>query len=85
MTREQSTQIRQVEAIVDKLAEYEEHWQRPYNGCVFEPISDGLPRPAKSPEMFIADVKTFNTKVHDYALSLLNELKDKYLKIYTEL
>lgn len=85
MTREQSKQIRQIEAIVDKLSEYEEGWQRPYNNEVFEPISDILPRGTEASEAFRADVKVFNAKVHDYALGLLNELKDKYLKIYAEL
>lgn len=85
MTREQSKQIRQTEAIVDKLSEYVEGWERPYNKEAFEPISDNLPRGTETPEAFSADVKVFNAKVHDYALGLLNELKDKYLKIYAEL
>ncbi len=84
MTREQSIKIRQIEAIVDKLAEYEEVWRRPYNKEGFEPISDRLPRVVES-EAFSADVKVLNAKVHDYALGLISELKDKYLKIYAEL
>lgn len=85
MTREQSRQIRQIEAIVDKLAECEEIWQRPFNKESFEPISDNLPRSVEDSEAFSADVKVLNTKVHDYALGLINELKDKYLKIYAAL
>lgn len=85
MTREQSKQIRQIEAIIDKLAECEEIWRRPYNEEGFEPISDNLPRTVENSEAFSADVKVLNAKVHDYALGLISELKDKYLKIYTEL
>lgn len=81
MTREQSEKIREVERIVDYLCgkmddvtrlQTIEPLAKRIGGCI---VSGG----------YCEDVEAFNTKVQNYALSLLNELKDKYLKIYAEL
>ena len=81
MTREQSEKIREVEHIVDylcgKMDDVTRHQTieplaKRIAGCV---VSGG----------YCEDADAFNTKVQDYALGLLNELKDKYLKIYAAL
>ena len=82
MTREQSQTIRKVECIVDYLCDMvdcmtDNNNFRPLNICI-----NGTVLPY---EGYREDVEVFNKKVHDYELNLLNELKDKYLKIYAEL
>lgn len=57
----------------------------PSNLQKFAPLSNQTRGTVLRNEEYRKDVEAFNTKVHDYALGLLNELKDKYLKIYAEL
>lgn len=85
MTREQSKQIQRIEGIVDSLSECVDFMTAPSNLQKFAPLSFSTKGTALPTEEYCEDVKAFNTKVHDYALGLLNELKDKYLKIYAEL
>ena len=85
MTREQSKQIRQIEDIVDALSERGDIMTAPSNLQKVAPLSFSTKGTALPTVEYCEDVKAFNTKVHDYALGLLNELKDKYLKIYAEL
>ena len=85
MTREQSKQIRQIEGIVDALSRSVDVMTAPTNLRKFAPLSNLIGGSVSPNEEYCKDVEAFNTKVHDYALGLLNELKDKYLKIYAEL
>jgi hypothetical protein len=85
MTREQLKQIRQIEDIVDALSGSVDIMTAPTNLQKFAPLSNLINGWVSPNEEYCEDVKAFNTKVHDYALGLLNELKDKYLKIYAEL
>jgi len=82
MTREQSKEIQEVERIIDYLCNKV--------GCMtaddgFTPISDYIHGSLSPNDDYRKDVEVLNRKVHDYELGLLNELKDKYLKIYAEL
>ena len=82
MTREQSKKIQEVERIIDYLCNKVD--------CMianddFAPISDYIHGSLSPNDDYRKDVEAFNAKVHDYELGLLNELKDKYLKIYAEL
>lgn len=85
MTREQSKQIRQIEDIVDKLSECVESMTSPLNLQKIAPLSNSIRGSVSPNEEYCKDVEALNTKVHDYELGLLNELKDKYLKIYAAL
>ena len=85
MTREQSKQIRQIEGIVDVLSECVHIMTIEHNSQKFAPLSNSIKGSVSPNEEYCEDVEAFNKKVHDYALGLLNELKDKYLKIYAEL
>lgn len=85
MTREQSKQIRQIEKIVDRLSECVDFMTVPANLQKFAPLSKFDNGSILLDEEYCEDVEAFNKKVHDYALGLLKELKDKYLKIYAAL
>lgn len=84
MTREQSQKIQEVERIIDYLCS-RANGMTPPCPYAFEPLTERIGGFTMSNEGYREDVKAFNTKVHDYALGLLNELKDKYLKIYAEI
>lgn len=82
MTREQSKKVQEVEHIIDYLCDKV--------SCMtvndgYSPPTDYIHGSLSSNDEYLKDVEAFNKKVHDYALGLLNELKDKYLKIYAEL
>ena len=85
MTREQSKQIQRIEGIVDSLSECVDFMTAPSNLQKFAPLSNSIRGSVSPNEEYRKDVEVFNTMVHDYALGLLNELKDKYLKIYAKL
>lgn len=85
MTRKQSRQIRQIKYIVDALSKCVDFMTAPSNLQNFAPLTPPPEVIVLLPDECCKDVEAFNTKVHDYALGLLNELKDKYLKIYAEL
>jgi hypothetical protein len=85
MTREQSRQIRQIEYIVDALSECVDFMTAPSNLQKFAPLTPSPKVIVMPPEEYCKDVEALNAKVHDYELGLVKELKDKYLKIYTEL
>ena len=84
MTREQSEKIQEVERIIDYLCGKVKEMTPPCRQEI-QPLVQRIGGFAMSNKGYIEDVEAFNTKVHDYALGLLNELKDKYLKIYAEL
>lgn len=83
MTREQSKKVQEVERIIDYLCDKVDGMAA--NVSFFSPISDYIHGSASSNDDYRKDVEVFNAKVRDYELALLNELKDKYLKIYAEL
>lgn len=84
MTREQSQKIQEVERIIDYLCSKEKEMTPPCLQAI-QPLTQKIRGVVSSNDDYCKDVEAFNTKVHDYALGLLNELKDKYLKIYAEL
>ena len=82
MTREQSKKVQEVERIIDYLCEKVDCMAV---GIAFSPVCDYINGSLLSNDDYRKDVEVLNAKVHDYELGLLNELKDKYLKIYAEL
>ena len=83
MTREQSKKVQEVERIIDYLCDKVDGMAA--NVSFFSPISDYIHGSLSPNDDYRKDVEAFNAKVRDYELTLLNELKDKYLKIYAEL
>ena len=82
MTREQSKKIQEIERIVDYLCD-KISCMKANDG--FSPLSDYIHGSLLSNDEYRKNVEDLNAKVHNYELGLLNELKDKYLKIYAEL
>lgn len=82
MTREQSKKIQEVERIIDYLCD---KFNRMTANDDFGPISDYIHGSLSSDDNFRKSVEALNAKVHDYELALLDELKNKFLKIYAEL
>lgn len=82
MTREQSKNIQEVERIIDYLC-YKVNTMTAHDGC--STITDYIHGSLSPNDDYRKDVAVLNAKLHDYELGLLNELKDKWLKIYAEL
>lgn len=82
MTREQSKKVQEVERIVDYLCD-KVRCMTANDG--FSPLTDYIHGSLSSNDEYRKDAGAINAKVHDYELALINDLKDKYLKIYAEL
>lgn len=85
MTREQSKRIQEVEKVVDYLCGVMDTMSHYGNECYFGSLTDYVDGSKIGIEMFAEDVDAYNRSMHNFAMSQLIELKDKYLKMYAAL
>ena len=85
MTREQSKRIQEVERIIDYLSDVEADLAKSQNAQMVFELSRYCGGCTPCLDCFTEDVKAFNNGVHAYETAMLTQLKEKYLKLYSQL